>query len=340
MSGTATTEREEAPRLGALPAPLVEAENLSKHFPVESGMFGRADRVVRAVDGVSFAIRPRETFALVGESGCGKSTLGRLVLRLLEPTEGRVRFGGEDLTEMRGEALRRMRRRMQIVFQDPYASLDPRMRVAEIVAEPLEAHGVGDRAEREERVKELLRVVGMRADAMRRYPHEFSGGQRQRIGIARALALQPEFLVCDEPISALDVSIQAQVINLLADLRERYELTYLFITHDLSVVRRIADRVCVMYLGKMVELGPTEEVFAHPRHPYADFLLSAVPLPDPRRRDRPRRILQGDLPSPMNRPTGCAFRTRCPYVREDCVREDPPLIVEGDRSLACLHPLD
>ncbi len=319
--------------------PLVEVRRLSKHFPVDRGLLGRSNRVVRAVDGVSFDIFPRETFAVVGESGCGKTTLGRLTLRLIEATAGEIRFAGEDLTALSGEKLRRMRRRMQIVFQDPYASLDPRMRVADIVAEPLAAHGVGSASERGDRVKELLRLVGMRADAMSRYPHEFSGGQRQRIGIARALALNPEFIVCDEPLSALDVSIQSQVINLLGDLQRTFDLTYLFITHDLSVVRRIGDRVCVMYLGKVVEIGPTEEIFASPRHPYTFFLLSAVPRPDPRMRDRPRPLLEGDLPSPMNRPSGCVFRTRCPYARDDCAQAEPPLTEGEGRATACFHPL-
>ena len=320
-------------------SPLIEVRGLSKQFPLDSGLFSRSDRIVRAVEDVSFSIFPRETFAVVGESGCGKSTLGRLLLRLIEATAGEILFAGEDLRALSGEGLRTMRRRMQIVFQDPYASLDPRMRVGQIVAEPLAAHGVGKPGERGEAVRELLGLVGIKADAMGRYPHEFSGGQRQRIGIARALALRPEFIVCDEPLSALDVSIQSQVINLLLDLQQAFHLTYLFITHDLSVVHRIADRVCVMYLGKVVEIGPTEEIFAAPRHPYSFFLLSALPRPDPRQRDRPRQLLEGDLPSPVNRPSGCVFRTRCPYAQADCSQVEPPLVESEGHSVACLHPL-
>jgi oligopeptide transport system ATP-binding protein len=319
--------------------PLLSVRNLKKYFPVKSGMFGTEDRVVKAVDDVTFDIAHRETFALVGESGCGKSTLGRTILRLVEPTSGSVELGGVDLTSLKPEPLRRMRTRMQIVFQDPYASLDPRMRVGDIIAEPLLTHEKGTAREREARVLDLMKVVGLRADCIRRYPHEFSGGQRQRIGIARALALNPEFIVCDEPLSALDVSIQAQVLNLLADLQSTFSLTYLFITHDLSVVRHFAPRVGVMFLGKMVEMGSTEELFRSPRHPYTRFLVSAVPVPDPRSRDREKLLLEGEIPSPMNLPTGCRFRTRCPYARELCAEADPPSVFEGGRSWACHFPL-
>ena len=319
--------------------PFLSVRNLKKYFPVKAGMFGTEDRVVKAVDDVTFEICRRETFALVGESGCGKSTLGRSILRLVEPTAGTVELGGVELTTLKAEELRRMRTRMQIVFQDPYASLDPRMRVGDIIAEPLLTHEHGTRAGRESRVLDLMKVVGLRADCLRRYPHEFSGGQRQRIGIARALALNPEFIVCDEPLSALDVSIQAQVLNLLADLQSTFSLTYLFITHDLSVVRHFAPRVGVMFLGKMVETGPTEELFTSPRHPYTRFLVSAVPVPDPKSRDREKLLLEGEIPSPMNLPSGCRFRTRCPYAAPLCAEVDPPSVFEGQRSWACHRPL-
>jgi oligopeptide/dipeptide ABC transporter ATP-binding protein len=320
--------------------PFLDVRGLKKYFPVRTGAFGSETRVVKAVDDVTFTVRRQETFALVGESGCGKSTLGRTLLRLVEPTAGTAALDGAELTALGPEALRRMRMRMQMIFQDPYASLNPRMRVGDIIAEPLATHKVGGRGkEREARVLELMRVVGLRPDALRRYPHEFSGGQRQRIGIARALALNPEFIVCDEPLSALDVSIQAQVLNLLGDLREAFHLTYLFITHDLSVVRHFAQRVGVMFLGRLVEAGPAEALFTAPRHPYTRFLMAAVPVPDPRRRDRERLLLQGDLPSPIDLPSGCRFRTRCPFATERCAREDPPGTVDGERAWACHFPL-
>jgi len=319
--------------------PLLSVSGLKKHFPLKAGMFGSSTQVVKAVDDVSFAIARQETFALVGESGCGKSTLGRAVLRLVEPTAGSIRFDGADLRALGAEALRRTRPRMQMVFQDPYASLDPRMRVGDIIAEPLATHGRGNRSERTARVLELMEVVGLRADGLRRYPHEFSGGQRQRVGIARALALNPDFIVCDEPLSALDVSIQAQVLNLLAELQERYRLTYLFITHDLSVVRHFAPRVGVMFLGRLVEVGPTRDLFESPRHPYTRFLTAAVPVPDPRQRDRPRLLLEGEIPSPINLPSGCRFRTRCPFATAVCAEQDPPLAGDGERSWACHHAL-
>ena len=318
---------------------LLSVSRLKKHFPVKAGHFGTERRTVKAVDDVTFQIARRETFALVGESGCGKTTLGRSILRLVEPTSGSVILDGTDIVALKPEALRRMRTRMQIIFQDPYASLDPRMRVGDIIGEPLATHRVGMAREREERVRELMGVVGLRPDGLRRYPHEFSGGQRQRIGIARALALNPEFIVCDEPLSALDVSIKAQVLNLLADLQAQFNLTYLFISHDLSVVRHFAPRVGVMFLGKLAEVGSTEELFTAPRHPYTRFLTSAVPMPDPRLRDREKLLLQGELPSPMNLPSGCRFRTRCPYTRPLCAEADPPMATEGSRSWACHFPL-
>jgi oligopeptide transport system ATP-binding protein len=318
---------------------LLSVTNLKKYFPVKSGSFGTETRTIKAVDDVTFDIARQETFALVGESGCGKSTLGRAILRLVEPTSGSVILDGTDIAALKPEALRRMRTRMQIIFQDPYASLNPRMRVGDIIAEPLATHEKGSQADREIRVLELMKVVGLRADGIRRYPHEFSGGQRQRIGIARALALNPEFIVCDEPLSALDVSIQAQVLNLLGDLQAKFKLTYLFITHDLSVVRHFAPRVGVMFLGKLVETGRTEDLFSAPRHPYTRFLMSAVPIPNPRMRDREKLLIQGEIPSPMNLPSGCRFRTRCPHAETVCAEVDPPMVSEGNRSWACHFPL-
>jgi oligopeptide/dipeptide ABC transporter ATP-binding protein len=303
---------------------LLRVEGLAKHYPVKRGLLGRAQGVVRAVDGVSFSIARGETLALVGESGCGKSTTARLVLRLIEPTSGTVRFDG---VEVSGAAeLRALRRRVQVVFQDPYASLNPRLSVGETIAEPMEVHGIGDAASRATRVKELLGLVGLAPFHAQRFPHEFSGGQRQRIGIARALSVQPELVVCDEPVSALDVSIQAQVVNLLKDLQERFGLSYLFIAHDLAVVRHMADRVAVMYLGEIVETAPKATLFAAPRHPYTRALLAAIPKPDPRRRGGVQH-LGGDVPSPMNPPPGCRFHTRCPNAQAIC-REQPPVLRE------------
>jgi len=297
--------------------PLVEIKDLKKYFPASH------NQVVRAVDGVSFTIRRGETLGLVGESGCGKTTVGRCVLRLVEPTSGEIRFDGRDLMNLGHGELRALRRRMQIIFQDPYSSLDPRMKVGAIIAEPLEIHGAGARRERKDRVAELLRVVGLDPDYANRYPHQFSGGQRQRIGIARALALNPDFIVADEPVSALDVSVQAQVVNLMQDLQQQFGLTYLFISHGLAVVKHISTRVGVMYLGKLVELAPAEEIYSNPLHPYTQALLQAIPIPDPdAKREAPQR-LGGDVPNPIAPPPGCRFHTRCPYVMERCRSEEP-----------------
>jgi len=306
-------------------APLLEVTGLAKHYPVRKGLIlAKQVGTVRAVDGVSFALNRGETLALVGESGCGKSTTARLVLRLIEPSAGTLRFAGEDITGIGGSALRAMRRRMQIVFQDPYASLNPRLTVAETIAEPMQVHGIGDAASRRRRVEELLSLVGLRSFHAQRYPHEFSGGQRQRIGIARALSVQPDLVVCDEPVSALDVSIQAQVVNLLKDLQRRFGLAYLFIAHDLAVVKHVADRVAVMYLGQIVETASKHDLFTSPRHPYTRALLAAIPHPDPRRRGQVKP-LGGDLPSPLNPPQGCRFHTRCPFAQERCRQEVPEL---------------
>jgi len=303
---------------------LLQVDNLVKHFPVLRGVFQRQVGAVHAVDGITFDIHKGETFGLVGESGCGKSTAGRTILQLYRPTSGKVYFDGVDLTAVKGEALRQMRRRMQMIFQDPYASLNPRMTVSEIISEPLHVHGATKPDKVRERVNELLQIVRLSPDFAPRYPHEFSGGQRQRIGVARALALNPEFIVCDEPISALDVSIQAQVINLLQELQEQFGLTYLFIAHDLSMVRHISSRVAVMYLGVIVELSTVNNLYTDPLHPYTQALLSAVPVPDPVvEEQRHRIILEGDVPSPVNPPSGCRFRTRCPLAAEICKIEQP-----------------
>lgn len=303
---------------------LLSVDELVKYFPVLRGVFQRQVGAVHAVDGISFDIYKGETFGLVGESGCGKSTAGRTILQLYRPTSGHVKFDGVDLVKLRGEDLRRTRRRMQMIFQDPYASLNPRMTIHEIISEPLQVHGVASRKESDERVKELLNIVRLSPDFAPRYPHEFSGGQRQRIGIARALALNPDFIVCDEPISALDVSIQAQVINLLEELQTQFGLTYLFIAHDLSMVRHISSRVAVMYLGIIVEMSTVSELYAKPLHPYTKALLSAVPVPDPVVEEKRHRIiLEGDVPSPVNPPSGCRFRTRCPVAVEICAKVKP-----------------
>jgi oligopeptide transport system ATP-binding protein len=303
---------------------LLQVDDLKMHFPIYRGVIQRQVGAVRAVDGVSFNVRRGETLGLVGESGCGKSTTGRTILQLYKPTSGNVHFEGVDLVKLKGEPLRQMRRKMQMIFQDPYASLNPRMTVGQIVAEPLIVHNAATGSEIEARVKHLLDLVKLNPAFSSRYPHEFSGGQRQRIGVARALALQPSFIICDEPISALDVSIQAQVVNLLQELQEQFNLTYLFIAHDLSMVRHISDRVAVMYLGIIVELAGRDEIYAKPLHPYTQALLSAVPIPDPVADAKRRRtILEGDVPSPANPPSGCRFRTRCPIAETLCAEERP-----------------
>ena len=318
---------------------LLEVENLKKYFPIQRGLFKRVVGHVKAVDGVSFFIRQGETLGLVGESGCGKTTVGRLILRATEPTEGQVRFRRDgnlvELTKINRQGMKPFRREMQIIFQDPFSSLNPRMTVMEIIAEPLRIHGVMQGDELKVRVRELLECVGMRVQHMNRYPYAFSGGQRQRIGVARALALNPKFIVCDEPVSALDVSIQAQVLNMLHDLQKELGLTYLFISHDLSVVEHISDRVAVMYLGGLVELSPSEELYANPRHPYTEALLSAVPSSDPDYLIN-RIILPGDVPSPSNPPSGCKFHPRCRYAKDICSQEAPAWReVSPDHWTAC-----
>ncbi|MEI2689992.1 MAG: dipeptide ABC transporter ATP-binding protein [Anaerolineae bacterium] len=309
---------------------LVQVDGLKMWFPITSGIFQRTVGHIKAVDGLDFHVFRGETLGLVGESGCGKSTTGRAILQLYRPTAGHVHFGDMDLTTVKGHTLRLQRRRMQMIFQDPYASLNPRMTVGAIVSEPLEVHGIGNKKENRERVQELLRIVGLNPYFVNRYPHEFSGGQRQRIGIARALAVNPDFIVLDEPISALDVSIQAQIINLLEDLQNQFGLTYLFIAHDLSVVRHISDRIAVMYLGKIVELTGRNELYANPLHPYTQALLSAVPIPDPVIEEKRQRIiLEGDVPSPANPPKGCNFSTRCPQVMDICREQEPAFRAVG-----------
>lgn len=311
--------------------PLLEVRDLKQHFVQYRGIIRRQKNVVKAIDGVSFHIDSKETLGLVGESGCGKSTLGRSILRLLEPTSGSVYFDGEDVTKADKQRLRELRRHMQIIFQDPFASLNPRMSVGSIIEEALIIHRFSPHAsERKTRVMELLDLVGLRKESFARYPHEFSGGQRQRIGIARALAVNPRFLVCDEPVSALDVSIQAQIINLMQDLQYHLGLTYLFIAHDLHVVRHIASRIAVMYLGNIVEIGEAQDVYENPKHPYTQALLSAVPVPDPNKKSK-RIILNAEMPSPLNPPQGCKFHTRCPHVMPKCKEEPPELILIGHK---------
>jgi len=315
---------------------LVRIENLVKYFPVQAGLFQRENLHVHAVDDINLVIREGETLGLVGESGCGKSTLGRLILRLERPTSGRILFEGGDISALPPRQMRNIRKRMQIIFQDPYSSLNPRRTVGSTIEEPLIIHGVGDRAERKKRVKALMEEVGLRPEYVDRYPHEFSGGQRQRIGIARALALNPALIVADEPVSALDVSIRSQVLNLMEDLQEKYHLTYLFVSHDLSVVEHIADRVAVMYLGKIVEIGPKDRIYGRTLHPYTRALLSAVPIPDPAVK-RKRIILEGDVPSPIRPPAGCRFHPRCWLRVAVCSEVEPPLNDCGGGHMAACH---
>lgn len=319
--------------------PLLRVRGLKKHYSVSKGWFGKEKQRVRAVDGIDFDVMPGETLGIVGESGCGKSTMGLMVAKLLESTAGEIAFEGRDLGTMNEEEIRLLRRDLQIVFQDPFSSLNPRMKAFDIIAEPLRVHGLAKGAELKKRVGELLRTVGLGDHHADRYPHEFSGGQRQRVGIARALALKPKLIVCDEPVSALDVSIQAQILNLLKDLQQQFDLTYIFIAHGLPAVKHISDRVAVMYLGKIVELAERSELFGRPAHPYTEALLSAVPVPDPTLR-RERILLSGELPNPANPPQGCAFHPRCPYAQDRCRVEAPPLAdVAPGRRVACHFPL-
>ena len=321
---------------------LVEVQHLKKYFPIRRGILSREFARVHAVDDVTVSVSEGETLGLVGESGCGKSTLGRCIVRLLEPTAGDVIFDGHSIGKLRARALRPLRREMQMIFQDPYASLNPRKRVGTIIGDPMRIHGIGDRKERKEAVEELLKKVGLSPEHYNRFPHEFSGGQRQRIGVARALALRPKLIVADEPVSALDVSIQAQMVNLLEELQDEFRLTYVFIAHDLGVVRHVSDRIAVMYLGKLVELSPAEELYTRPIMPYTEALLSAVPVPDPDLADKRERIvLEGDVPSPIDPPSGCRFHPRCRYATEICSEVEPPLVDYGNGHLAaCHHPLN
>jgi oligopeptide/dipeptide ABC transporter ATP-binding protein len=323
-------------------APLIEVRHVKKYFPIRKGVLQREVARVHAVDDVSFAVREGETLGLVGESGCGKSTLGRTIVRLLEPTDGQILFQGRPIEKLGARRLRPLRREMQMVFQDPYASLNPRKRIGQIIGDPLKIHGIGDKRERKAQVEQLLETVGLSPEHYNRFPHEFSGGQRQRIGIARALALRPKLVVADEPVSALDVSIQSQMLNLLEDLQDEFKLTYLFIAHDLGVVRHVSDRIAVMYLGKLVELSPAEELYRRPIMPYTEALLSAVPIPDPDlAAKRERIVLEGDVPSPINPPSGCRFHPRCRYATQVCREVEPPLADYGNGHLAaCHHPLN
>jgi len=323
-------------------APLLELKHVKKYFPIKKGVLQHEVARVHAVDDVSFAVHEGETLGLVGESGCGKSTLGRTIVRLLEPTDGQIIFRGTEIEDLGPRRLRPLRREMQMVFQDPYASLNPRKRVGTIISDPLKIHSIGDKSERKATVEQLLETVGLSPEHYNRFPHEFSGGQRQRIGIARALALRPKLIIADEPVSALDVSIQAQMLNLLEDLQTEFKLTYIFIAHDLGVVRHVSDRIAVMYLGKLVEVSPAEELYSRPIMPYTEALLSAVPIPDPDlARKRERIVLEGDVPSPINPPSGCRFHPRCRYATQVCKEIEPPLTDYGNGHLAaCHHPLN
>ncbi len=315
---------------------LLEVKGLKKYFPITGGLLRKIVGYVKAVDGVDLFIKRAETLGLVGESGCGKSTLGRAILRLIDATEGEITYNGQNILELTKEEMRELRKKMQIIFQDPYASLNPRMTVGDIVGEPMDIFGLAKGREKEERVLELLSIVGLDVQHIRRYPHEFSGGQRQRIGIARALAVNPEIIICDEPVSALDVSVRSQVLNLMQELQQKFQLTYLFISHDLSVVKHISDRICVMYLGKIVEVSEKNELYSNPLHPYTKALLSAIPIPDPEAK-RERIILEGDVPTPINPPTGCRFHTRCQYAMPICSRQEPILKDTGNEHFVACH---
>ncbi|CAE80025.1 oligopeptide ABC transporter, ATP-binding protein [Bdellovibrio bacteriovorus HD100] len=313
---------------------ILEAKNIKKHFPIKKGLLLREVASVKAVDDVSLFVRKGETLGLVGESGCGKSTLGRTLIRLYEPTAGNINFDGQDFLKLKGEALRKKRKNMQMIFQDPYASLDPRMTVGQIIRQPMDIHNVGTQEERTQRVLELIEVVGLRKGHVNRYPHEFSGGQRQRISIARAIALNPELIICDEPVSALDVSIQAQILNLLKDLQEKLKLTYVFISHDLSVIEHTCDRIAVMYLGKIVEIAPRDELFKNPQHPYTQALIGAIPRVGHGKK-KMKKSLGGEVPSPINPPSGCSFHTRCPYKMDICSQKTPVLEGQANHQKAC-----
>lgn len=313
---------------------ILEAKNIKKHFPIKKGLFLRQVGSVKAVDDVSLTVRKGETLGLVGESGCGKSTLGRTLIRLYEPTSGDIQFDGQDFLKLKGETLRKKRRNMQMIFQDPYASLDPRMTVGQVIRQPMDIHNVGTSEERTRRVLELIELVGLRKSAVNRYPHEFSGGQRQRISIARAIALNPELIICDEPVSALDVSIQAQILNLLEDLQEKLGLTYVFISHDLSVIEHVCDRIAVMYLGKIVEIASRDELFKNPQHPYTQALIAAIPRVGQGKK-KMKQSLTGEVPSPINPPSGCSFHTRCPYKMDICSEKTPQLEGSESHKKAC-----